>query len=76
MNSEIENKIQTRRRAVNGIKLHASNARYWAKTKPEGHSEKAAPLLEIFNCRISPSTHRTWTSKDSFPGEIRQSIIR
>ena len=31
--------------------------------EPDGHSEKAAPLPEIFNCRISLSTHCIWTLK-------------
>jgi len=34
MNAEIEKKNRIRRRAVDGIKLHASNARYWAKIEP------------------------------------------
>ena len=34
-------------------------------SKPESHSEKATPLLEIYNCRISLFTHRIRTSKDS-----------
>ncbi len=31
----------------------------------EDQSEKAAPLPEVFNCRISLGTHCIWTSKDS-----------
>ena len=34
-------------------------------SEPEGHSEKAAPLPEIFDCRISLSTYCIWMSKDS-----------
>ena len=34
-------------------------------SEPEGHSENAISLLEIFNCRISLSTHQVWISKDS-----------
>ena len=33
-------------------------------SEPEGHSEKATPLPEILNYRISLSTHRIGTSKD------------
>ena len=34
-------------------------------SKPEGHSEKVAPLPEIFDCRISLSIYCIWISKDN-----------
>lgn len=34
-------------------------------SEPEGHSEKATPLPEIYNCRISLSIYRIRTSKNS-----------
>ena len=32
-------------------------------SESEGYLEKAAPLPEIFSCRISLSTHCIWTLK-------------
>ncbi len=61
MNAEIEKKNRIRRRAVDGIRLHARPTKVLGEdrastTEPEGHSEKAALLSEIFSCRISLST--------------------
>ena len=41
-----------------------------SNSEPVGHSEKAAPWPEIFDCRICLSTHCIWTTKDSSRLEV------